>query len=142
MSRTRDAFTLIEVIVSISILSLGLVVILQWFGHSLNILRLSQDYVKANLILESKMAEIEMKFKQGKSKFWTGAIEEFEDSNMDLILNTQARPVECRKDLASGSELVYENLYKIKTVLSWKEGKREGRIPLATYLINHEDRTE
>jgi len=142
MKRPQAAFTLVEIIVSISILSIGLVVILQWFGHSLNILRVSENYLKASLMLETKMAEMEIKFREGKSKLWAGGIEEFEDSNISFMLNTTGTPIECKKELDSGGELVYEGLYKVKASLSWKEGKREGKIPLTTYLINHKDETE
>ena len=131
---------MIEIIVSISILSFGLVLILQWFGHSLNILRISEDYLRATLVMESKMAGIEIKFKEGKTEFWTGDVEDVKDSKMLFTINTQATPVECKEESKSGNELIYEDLYKIKALLSWKEGKRRGKIPIETYLINHEEK--
>ena len=130
--RANKAFTLIEIMVSISILSLGLVVILQWFSHSLNILRISQNYTKATLLLENKIADIEIKFKEGAEE--TGGSEEFEDSNILFKSRTEAMPVECKKELDSGQEMEYGDLYKIKAVLSWKEGRRKGSISLVTYL--------
>ncbi len=138
--KIKHGFTLIEIIVSISILSFGLVLILQWFGHSLNILRISEDYLRATLVMESKMAGIEIKFKEGKTEFWTGDVEDVKDSKMLFTINTQATPVECKEESKSGNELIYEDLYKIKALLSWKEGKRRGKIPIETYLINHEEK--
>jgi len=138
--KIEHGFTLIEIIVSISILSFGLVLILQWFGHSLNILRISEDYLRATLVMESKMAGIEIKFKEGKSEFWTGDVEDVKDSKMLFTINTQVTPVECKEESKSGNELIYEDLYKIKALLSWKEGKRRGKIPIETYLINHEEK--
>jgi len=138
--KIEHGFTLIEIIVSISILSFGLVLILQWFGHSLNILRISEDYLRATLVMESKMAGIEIKFKEGKTEFWTGDVEDVKDSKMLFTINTQVTPVECKEESKSGNELIYEDLYKIKALLSWKEGKRRGKIPIETYLINHEEK--
>jgi hypothetical protein len=127
---------------SISILSIGLVALLQWFSQSLNIIRISENYLKASMILESKMAETELKLKEGKSKFWTGDLEEIEDAGVSFTLTSSATPVECTKDLESGDELTYENLYKVRALLSWRDGKRKGAIPVSTYLINYEEKAE
>lgn len=56
--RFRGGFTLFEVLVSISILSIALVVILQLFSANLRNIDKSDDYVKATIKAESVMREI------------------------------------------------------------------------------------
>ncbi|MCX5687603.1 MAG: prepilin-type N-terminal cleavage/methylation domain-containing protein [Candidatus Omnitrophica bacterium] len=137
-----QAFTLVEIMVSISILSLGLVLILQWFAYSLNVLRISQDYLTAALVFEDKMADAEIKFKEDKDKFKEDSNEMFESSGMQFEFNAQLGAVDYRKESDSGEEVEFEDLYNLKTNLSWREGKRKGRIPLDTYLVKYENKAQ
>ena len=141
--RNKDqAITLVDIMVSISILSLGLVLILQWFAYSLNVLKISQDYLAATLALEDKMADAEIKLKEDKDKLWDGNNEDFESLGLQLELNEQLVPVEYRKELSSGEEVEFKNLYNLKTNLSWREGKRKGEIPLGMYLVKYENKPQ
>jgi len=137
-----QAFTLVEIMVSISILSLGLVLILQWFAYSLNVLRISQDYLTAVLVFEDKMADTEIKFKEDKDDFREDSNEGFELSGMQFEFNAQLGPVDYRKESNSGEEVEFEDLYNLKTSLSWREGKRKGRIPLDMYLVKYENKAQ
>lgn len=62
--RTRspriDGFTLIEVLISVVILSIGIVVVLQAFDTSLFALGVSRDTQRATMLIREKMAELEM----------------------------------------------------------------------------------
>ena len=142
IGKSNKAFTLVEIMVSISILSLGLVLILQWFAYSLNILKISQDYLAATLVLEDKIADTEIKFKEDKDRLWEGGNETFESQGMQFELSTQLIPVEYKKELNSGEEVDFKNLYNLKTNLSWLEGKRKGNIPLDTYLVKYENKAQ
>lgn len=137
-----QAFTLVEIMVSISILSLGLVLILQWFAYSLNVLRISQDYLTAALVFEDKMANTEIKFKEDKDDFREESNEGFASSGMQFEFNAQLGPVDYRKESDSGEEVEFEDLYNLKTSLSWREGKRKGRIPLDMYLVKYENKAQ
>ena len=61
---TKHGFTLIEVMISVAILAVGLSLILQGFAFSLNVLRISQDNLKATLVAENKMAELQIQIKK------------------------------------------------------------------------------
>lgn len=137
-----QAFTLVEIMVSISILSLGLVLILQWFAYSLNVLRISQDYLTATLVFENKMADSEIKFKEDKDSFREDSNEGFELSGMQFEFNARLDSVDYRKESDSGEEVKFEDLYNLKTNLSWREGKRKGRIPLDMYLVKYENKAQ
>jgi len=135
-----SAFTLIEIMVSIAILSLGLVLILQNFSHSLTILKTSENYLKTPLLLENKMTDIEIALKEGKDVL--SDLDELEEGNVLFKLNTILDAVECKKETSSEQELIYEGLYSINATLSWDERKRKNRIPVATYLIKYEKEEE
>ena len=94
---TKRGFTLIEIMVSIGILSFGLILILQGFTQSLNVLRICRNNLKITLLAEEKITEIQIKVKQDK-------------------------------------DLAFQDLNKVMTTVSWKEGRRKGAVPLVTYL--------
>ncbi len=128
----KQGFTLIEIMVSVAILSIGLVLILQGLTHSLNILRISQDNLKATLLAENKMAELEIKVKEGKEVFLEDLDEEFEFEDMDCVWGIKFSPVEL--EIEETFDRKYEDLNEVEAILSWKEGKRKGKVPLVTYM--------
>lgn len=128
---TQYGFTLIEIMISVAILSVGLVLILQGLTHSLNILRISQDNLKATLLAENKMAELEIKAREGKEVFLEDLGEEFEFEDMECEWGIEITPVEWEIEEIPEE---YEELNGVEASLSWKEGKRKGRIPLVTYM--------
>lgn len=56
----RHGFTLIEVLISVVILSIGIVAALQAFNISLFALGASRDALRATMLIRGKMAELEM----------------------------------------------------------------------------------
>jgi len=124
-------FTLIEIMVSVAILSIGLVLVLQGLTHSLNVLRVSRDNLKATLLAENKMAEVEIQAKENRDVFEESLKEGFEFENIEYKWQVLISPVELEmNEISKGCE----DLNKIEGVISWKEGKRKGRIPLVTYM--------
>lgn len=61
----RRNFTLIEVMISVVILSIGLVFILQGISSSINATGLSQQITEACILAENKISELEMKLLKG-----------------------------------------------------------------------------
>lgn len=56
---TSTGFVLLEVMLSLSILSLGLIFILTSFTTALKAVRITRDYTKATLLLAQKIGELE-----------------------------------------------------------------------------------
>jgi len=56
--KRRDGFTLLEVLVALSILGIALTIILQLFSANLRALSASEDYVSAVTKAEAKMREV------------------------------------------------------------------------------------
>lgn len=120
----NKGFTLIEIMVSVAILSLGLIVILQGFAGSLNILRVCRNNLEASLFAEEKMAELEINTKQSKNAFIK-----------DLSGATQSGNLGLQWQIVVSPDLEYKGLNKILATISWKEGKRTGVNSLNTFLI-------
>ena len=120
----NKGFTLIEIMVSVSILSIGLIVILQGFTSSLNVLRVCQNNLEASLFAEEKMAELEINIKQDKEVFLKGLTGIIQENNLEFQWSISLTP-----------ETEYEDLNKVLTTISWKEGKRKGINSLSTFFI-------
>ena len=129
--RNNTGFSLIEIMVSIAILSLGLVLILQGFAQSLNTLRISEDNLKATLMAENKIAEAEIQAREDGDALEAGLEEKFEFENIKCKWRVKATPVEWKMEEIPES---YQELREVEASLSWEEGKREGRIPLVTFM--------
>jgi len=120
----NKGFTLIEIMISIAILSLGLIANLQGLTRCLSILRISQNNLEASLLAEEKMAEFEIAVKQETGSFFKQTSGESQTGNIEL--NWQIR-------LDTDSE--YEDLNKVVITVNWKEGVRSGVSVFSTYLI-------
>lgn len=127
----KKAFTLIEVMLSVAVLSIGLVLILQAFAHSLNILRITEDNLTATLIAGNKMAEAQIEAKEDWGAFERGSDERFSLEEIKCRWEMDITPVEWESE-----EMIdeYEVLNEVKASLYWKEGKRKGVIFLDTLM--------
>lgn len=100
-----SGFTLIEVIVALSILSISLVIVMQLFSGSLRASRASCDYTRAVIHAKDKMEELSVEPVQGSGEFedgftWESVVQPYEELNMEL------------------EESDY-NMLKIKVKVSW-----------------------
>lgn len=116
----KRAFLLFEVTLTIAVLSLGLVFVIRSISTSLQAARAASLYNEAinlayeklyNLELESQIGGLEPTssegvFTQNHNLKWEYSIEQFKDSNLGQLALT----------------------------ISWKEGRREGGIDVATYV--------
>ena len=58
--QSEDGFSLLEVIVALAIMAMGFVTVLQLFSGSIRSIGLSEQYLKATTLAQSKMGELEM----------------------------------------------------------------------------------
>ena len=119
----KQGFTLIEVMLSVVILSLGFTLILQGFSQALKTLRISQNNAKASVLADSKMAELQINAKEGQDVLSSGVNEKILLNNIEFYW---------RSEVTLDQE--DENLNKTVATLSWQEGKRKGATPIVTYL--------
>jgi prepilin-type N-terminal cleavage/methylation domain-containing protein len=122
--RLRDGFTLIEIMVSVAILSVGLILVLQGMAKCVNILRISQDNLAATILAEDKITQVEIASKQKSS----GA--SFGDTSGEEEYGSAVFRWEVR--LSPYGE--YENLNELLATVSWKDGRNNGSSSFNTYL--------
>lgn len=133
----RKGFLLIELLVTVAILSFGLVFILAGFNSSLNALGASQNIIRASQILEERMLEFQMQAAEEEGII-AGASEGERDGFRWMILvvpmEETAIPVDeslWDEDIAPVLETV---LSRVEFSLYWSEGIKERELSVVTYL--------
>lgn len=115
----KKAFSLVELLVAIAILSIGIITVLQAFSYSSRGAGLSFDIVNALFLAEDKMQELEFKEKEE-------------------LLNFASRKVNDKKDKFSWQysfDLDTElNLYHLNFNISWERINRQQGFNITTYL--------
>jgi len=115
--KRNKGFLLVEVMVSISILSIGLLLVLNSFFRSIKAVEVSRDYFKAGLLLENKIYEL---LNKGTEEgVWEGS---FDDFNKRFSWNLDARTIE------------ESPLNEINLKVSWGGKDKEKDISISTYI--------
>jgi len=117
--RNKKAFSLLELLLSIAILSTGIVVILQGFTFSTRSAALSSDMIQAIFLAKDKLQELEFKENNALIAF------EPPDSRKTVGRFQMRFLNELNKDL---------NLYTLNAEIAWKRSKREEKMTMQTYL--------
>jgi prepilin-type N-terminal cleavage/methylation domain-containing protein len=125
----KRGFTLIEIMISVAILSVGLILVLQGFSHAFNILRISRDNLETSLFAQEKMAEMEINAKQEKDAFLDDVSGVSRSNNIEFNWQIRLTP-----------DKEYEDLYEAVTTVSWKEGIRHGSGIFSTCLTIPHDK--
>ena len=125
LSASNDGFTLIEILVAISILAISLVVILQLFSGGLKSSRLSGEYTRGIFHAREKMGEVLL-----SKEVSAGETEgEFSDSFR----------WKCQIELIEGVEEDEEklpfNMFNIKVDIIWDVGGKEKRFQVSTMKV-------
>lgn len=119
-SPNKDAFSLLELIVTIAVLSIGVIAVLQALSFSIRVTGLSSDIVKAVFLTQDKIQELEFKEKLGL----IGKEQPLEPPGSD-------ERFQWNYNLSPDADL---NLYKLKFDISWQRANRNEEIELSTYL--------
>jgi len=122
---SNNGFTLIEILVAMSILAISLVVILQLFSGGLKSSRLSEEYTRAIFHAKEKMEEILI-----PKELSEGELEgEFEDS-----FRWKSETVRIEDPEEDDKKLPF-NMFEIKIGVMWDEGEKERRFEISTMKI-------
>lgn len=118
-SPKNKAFSLLELIVAIAILSIGIVTVLQAFSFSTRVAGIAFDIINAVFLAEDKMQELEFKEKQN-------------------LINREPKEAEDKKDKFAWKYVLNPepdlNLYRLDFDITWQRADRKERIGLNTYL--------
>ena len=122
---SNDGFTLIEILVAISILAISLVVILQLFSGGLKSSRLSDEYTRGIFHAREKMGEVLLSkdLSEGETEG------EFADSFRWKCL------VERIERAEEDEEKLPFNMFNIKVDIIWDVGDKEKRFQVSTIKI-------
>jgi len=122
---SNRGFTLIEILVAISILSISLVVIFQLFSGGLKSSRLSDQYTRGIFHAKEKMEEILLSTEFSEE----GAEGEFDDSfrwKSAIVRIEQAEEEESRLPF---------NTFNITVDVMWDEGDKEKHFAISTMKV-------
>ena len=126
---TQKGFTLLEILLAISILGVAMTAIMQQFSAGMRIARTSQTYTTATIYAKHKLEELQVEeeiremddrgsFDDGYS--WSVSIELYEDY------------LEEEEEDEDTFEHLPLEMYRLESVVSWNEGEKERSITLAT----------
>ena len=141
----KKGFLLIELLVTIAILSSGLVLILAGFHSSLNALRTSQNVIRASQILEQEMLNLERQTEEEEgivAGVREGEVNGFSWFQEVVPLEETAIPIDeslWDEDIAPALETV---LSTVKLSLRWREGVKERELSVVTYLKSKKEEKE
>ena len=124
----QRGFTLLEILLAISILGVAVTVIMQQFSAGMKIARMSQSYTAATIYAKQKLEEIQVEEKM-REKEESG---DFEDG---YYYRVSIMPYEDYIEDEEDSEifdLLPLEMYRLESVVWWKEGEKEKSIALAT----------
>lgn len=116
-SLKNKAFSLLELIIAVAILSIGIIVVLQAFSFSAHATGLSGDIIRAVFLAEDKIQELEFQARQKNIKE-----ESVEDVNGRF---NWGYSINLDKEL---------NLYKLDLRIDWQRQRRKQSLEVDTYL--------
>jgi general secretion pathway protein I len=108
----QDGFTLIEVLVAFTILSLTVVVAVQGFAQGLRLLKLSGDHQRAILIADQKAREVVVA-KEGREDGTEGAY------TWERVIKPLPAP-----ELEGPGKLSKWHVYEISVQVAWGDSRR------------------
>lgn len=125
-SSGRLGFTLVEMMVAVSILGIGIVLISRSFLNSISVLDTLQNRIGAVYFLGYKMSDLEEESLENNG-VKTGETQEEADLG--------SRKADFKKEItAIDIEEMKDDLNKVKLSLYWTEGNRQKDETLVTYL--------
>jgi len=120
---SAKGFTLVEVIISIGILSIGLVLILQGFAHSLNIIQITKNNTQASFLADEITTQFLLDSQTLEHSFSDKVNGETEIDAAKYIWDISVEPAEEQG-----------KINQIISTVSWVSGRRKGKVSLFTYL--------
>jgi len=130
----RAGFTLIEVIVAVTILSISLVMIMQLFAAGLKAVRSSSDYTRAVIHAKDKMEEL-VDATKSAAPIHPQKSGEFKDG---YKWETEAQPYE--EPTNEEHEDIGFKLLKLKVKIMWDSAKKQNSVELESLkMVSAED---
>jgi len=124
-----DGFTLLEIMVSLTILAIAIVVVIQLFSSSLRSIAVSEGYLQAEMKAAEKLREV----LEDDKKLVEGSTSDVKDEN--YTVNIEVKPA--KEDRTQDLDF---DLFEVTLNMQWKDGQKQHNITLSTYkLVNKND---
>jgi general secretion pathway protein I len=127
-SQNQSGFTLLEILLAISILGVAITVIMQQFSAGLRIARTSQTYTTATIYAKQKLEELQVE-EEMKEKEESGSFDDGYYFRVSIMPYEEYMEDEEDEELFDHLPL---EMFRLESVVSWKEGEKEKSITLAT----------
>jgi type II secretory pathway pseudopilin PulG len=119
-------FMLAELIIAVSILSVGLVLVLRSFLNANNVLDLSRNRILSMQFLEAKMADLEIKAKEELG------LQPGKSNGEEMLGNRKANWY--LEVLSIDIDDLAQELNEVRYIVSWQEGGTSKEASLSTYV--------
>jgi len=131
-------FTLVELMVTVSILAVGIVMVLRSFLSISAALDSGSNRIMAMQLLEDKMNALEQKAKEDAGVLLETKEEQARISNRDAILKLEVVHLSTPEFGIEEQEQDKDKINEVKLMLLWKETNIDKDSILITYLKNQE----
>ncbi|MFA5354104.1 MAG: prepilin-type N-terminal cleavage/methylation domain-containing protein [Thermodesulfovibrionales bacterium] len=121
--RGQSGFTLLEVLVAISLIAIALLVIVQLFSANLRGMRTAEDYARAVIRAEGEMRDV-LDRKDLAEGEWS-----------EMRENRYRVDVAVKEALPKRTETIPYQLYLVTLNLRWAEGTRTRTVTLSTLKL-------
>lgn len=118
-----SGFTLLEVLVALSLLGIAVVAVIQLFSIDLRSISLSEDYVAGTLAAQSKMREV-LSEDEIAEKTWKGVTDDGYQFEVSIS-----------KSLNERTEELQVRMYEITVTVSWTKGFKQRSMTLRTQKL-------
>ena len=123
---SEDGFSLLEVIVALAIMAMGFVTVLQLFSGSIRSVSMSEQYLKATTLAQSKMGELEMNNYRASEFEGTFANEENYRWQLDISPYTTSL----------NSEVNNIQLSEVLLRVLWSDANKVRNVELSTLKVD------
>lgn len=124
IAKNEKGYLLFEVILAVAILSLGLVMLVRCFAAPLKAVKVSENHLKAALLLEEKMEELQTRYER-YSQTESGTFPDYSGK------------FKWRVETLRGVNAGWDNdkLVEVKLTVFWQEGEKERSIHLTSLMV-------
>ncbi|MBF0609056.1 MAG: prepilin-type N-terminal cleavage/methylation domain-containing protein [Magnetococcales bacterium] len=124
----RNGFTLIEIMVAITIIAVGITAIVQLFSGSLRLVSSSEGYTRAVVMAQSKLRAVLADGNLTEEEYTERADNAYYTYHVAIVQVDQDR-----------TETLQYDLYAIKVTVKWQSGSHEKSYPLNTLYAKKKD---
>jgi prepilin-type N-terminal cleavage/methylation domain-containing protein len=125
--KTHQGFTLLEVMIAVSVLALGAAIVYQSFFIAIDSFNYYSTLLKIAPWMDEKVWEVQSDFARMGSGAFVSSSGQLEMDNKKISWDLSYHPLDQT-----------ENFYQLDLVAAWPQGKRQVRLTRAAYALHLE----